>query len=155
MLEHQSAVNQDSDSNSAAKRVLALDIGTRRVGVAVSDELNLTVRPLPSFLRTNWKRFLQIVKQLCSDYNVRLVVIGLPLRFDGSEGTAAQEARRLAKNFSASLQVPVVLQDERLTSHAAEEDLRAQGRSRKSDRTHADSYAAAIILRDYLQTSVW
>lgn len=131
-------------------RLLALDIGTKRVGVAVSDELRLTARPLPALSRTNWKKLLRDVSELCGQLDVEGVVVGLPLRLDGSEGDAAAEARRLARNFGLSLNCPVVLQDERLTSREAESELRAEGRDEGEIKGLVDSQAAVIILRDYL-----
>ncbi|HEY0378817.1 MAG TPA: Holliday junction resolvase RuvX [Pyrinomonadaceae bacterium] len=133
-----------------AGRLLALDLGEKRVGVAVSDELPLTARPLPYLRRTNWKQLLGAVADLLQDFDARALVIGLPLNLDGSEGEAAGNVRRLARNFSLSLHVPVFLQDERLTSREAEESLRAEGHSDESLRERIDSEAAAIILRDYL-----
>jgi putative holliday junction resolvase len=131
-------------------RLLALDIGTKRVGVAVSDELGLTARPLPPLPRTNWKRLLRDVSELCEEFDVKGVVVGLPLRLDGSEGDAAAEARRLARNFGLSLECPVALQDERLTSKEAEAELRRAGHDEKAVKEFVDSRAAEIILRDYL-----
>jgi putative Holliday junction resolvase len=131
-------------------RLLALDLGEKRVGVAVSDELQLTTRRLPALERANWKRLLREVKELLAEFDARALVVGLPLSLDGTEGTAAQGARRLARNFSLSLDVPVYLQDERLTSHEAEESLRAAGHSGEALRQRLDSEAAAIILRDFI-----
>jgi putative Holliday junction resolvase len=135
-------------------RLLALDVGTKRVGVAVSDELRLTVRPLPALARTNWKRLLREVSELCEQFDVEKVVVGLPLRLDGGEGEAATEARRFARNLGLSLRRAVVLQDERLTSKEAEGALRGEGLSEREVKARVDSAAAAIILRDYLECSV-
>ena len=137
----------------ASGRLLALDIGTKRVGVAVSDELGLTARPLPALPRTNWKRLLRDVSELCREFDVKGVVVGLPLRLDGSEGDAAAEARRLARNFGLSLPCPVFLQDERLTSKEAEAELRRAGHAESEIKGLVDSHAAEIILRDYLALS--
>jgi len=136
-----------------AGRLLALDLGEKRVGVAVCDELRLTVRPLPFLRRTNWKQLLGAVADLLQRFDARALVIGLPLNLEGTEGEAAVQARRLARNFELSLHVPVFLQDERLTSREAEASLRAEGHSDESLREQIDSEAAAIILRDYLAQS--
>jgi putative transcription antitermination factor YqgF len=125
-----------------AGRLLALDLGTKRVGVAVCDELRLTTRPRPALARASWKKLLAEVRLLAAELEAVGLVIGLPLSMDGTEGTAATEARRLARNFSLSLQIPVYLQDERLTSREAAELL---GRSHD-----LDSAAAALILQDFL-----
>jgi putative Holliday junction resolvase len=139
-----------NERRQTAGRVLALDLGAKRVGVAVSDELRLTVRPLPPLSRSNWKRLLRAVSELRDSFDVKTVVIGLPLRLDGVEGEAAQEARRIARNFRLSLGVPVELQDERLTSRAAEELLRAEGFDADEISARIDGRAAALILQDYL-----
>jgi putative Holliday junction resolvase len=134
----------------AKGRLLALDLGTKRVGVAVCDELQLTTKPLPPLRRSNWKTLLREISGLRHSFDAQGVVIGLPLNLDGTEGSAAQEARRIARNLSLSLPVPVHLQDERLTSHAAEESLRAEGVSGRALTARIDSEAAAIILLDFI-----
>jgi putative Holliday junction resolvase len=131
-------------------RVLALDLGSKRVGVAVSDELRLSVRPLAAVARTNWKQLLRTLAQLCEQFDVKSVVIGLPLRLDGSEGDAAAEARRIARNLALSLSLDVHLQDERLTSKDAEQRLRGAGLSERQVKERVDSEAAALILSDFL-----
>jgi len=133
-----------------AGRILALDLGTRRTGVAVSDELQITVRPLPSLHLTNWKELLRAVAELVRRFDAKSLVIGLPLSLDGSEGEAAQLALRRAHNFELSLRIPVYLQDERLTSREAEELLRDEGHSVEEIHRKVDSQSAALILRDFL-----
>ncbi len=129
---------------------MGLDLGLKRVGVAVSDELRLTVRPLPAIKRSNWKQLLRTIAELCRQFDVQTVVIGLPLRLDGTAGDAAHEAQRIATNLGLSLHLPVDLQDERLTSQEAEENLRAAGCTIEQIKARVDSEAATIILRDYL-----
>jgi putative Holliday junction resolvase len=131
-------------------RLLALDIGRKRVGVAVSDESRISIRPLPAIQRQSWKKLLQSVTELVHTFDVKGVVLGLPLRLDGSEGDASAETRRLFCNFQASLEVPVFLQDERLTSQAAETKLTAQGKSREEIRRMVDGEAAVLILQDFI-----
>lgn len=144
---------QEKGADSETKgpgRILALDLGTRRVGVAVCDELRLTARALPALQRTSWKRLLLAVSGLCEEFDARMLVIGLSLRLDGTEGDAAAEARRLARNFGLSLAIPIHLQDERLTSREAESALREAGYGPSEIKERVDSEAAAIILRDFL-----
>lgn len=133
-----------------AGRLLALDLGEKRVGVAVSDEMLITVRPLQPLRRTSWKALLRAVASIVQHFDARGVVIGLPLNLDGSEGLAAEEARRHARNFELSLKMPVYLQDERLTSREAEDSLRTAGCSEREVRENVDSQAAVIILRDFI-----
>lgn len=119
--------------------------------MAVSDELRLTVRPLPFIERSSWKRTIKTISQLCTELDVRTVVIGLPLRLDGTEGDAAEEVRRIARNMHATLKIPVEVQDERLTSKEAENLLREKGHDLKAILEHSDSESATLILRDFIQ----
>lgn len=146
--------NAGRDVPAASGRVLALDLGAKRVGVAVSDELRLTVRPLAALAGTNWKRLVKALAELCEKFDVREVVLGLPLRLDGVEGGAASEVRSVARKLELTLRLPVNFQDERLTSKAAEADLRREGLSEREVFANSDSEAAAIILRDYLARTV-
>src|SRR5258707_15406983 len=80
-------------------RLLALDLGAKRIGVAVSDELHITTRPLPVILRQSWKELLRQVAGLVQSFEAKGLVIGLPLRLDGGEGDAAEGVRALAEKF--------------------------------------------------------
>ena len=131
-------------------RILSMDPGTKRCGIAICDEMRVTTRPLPAIQRTSWKNLLKSVKQIVSDYDAKALVIGLPLESDGSESEMSQEARRLARSFSLSLEIPVLLQDERSTSYEAKARLWERGHSMKATRSLVDSEAAAIILSDLL-----
>ena len=133
-------------------RVLAIDIGSKRVGLAISDEMRLSVRTLPALPRTPWKRLLVSLADLCEKFDVKSIVLGLPLRLDGSEGDAAHEARRIARNLELSLKLPLFLQDERLTSKDAETALRADGLNVAEVAKRVDSEAASIILCDFLSS---
>jgi putative Holliday junction resolvase len=118
--------------------------------VAVSDELQITATPLPFIERHSWKDLLRRVASIIEAYDARGLVIGLPLGLDGSDGEAAQEARRLAENFRRSLNVPVYLQDERLTTLAAKEKMRSEGVRTAEIESRVDSESAALILRDFM-----
>lgn len=131
-------------------RLLAIDLGAKRVGVAVSDELRITVKPLPAIERRSWKDFLRRIVALVETYEAGGLVIGLPLRLDGGEGEAAQEARSVADKFQRSLDIPVYLQDERLTTFEAASDLRSAARSEHEINADIDSESAALILRDFI-----
>src|SRR6476619_7334757 len=130
--------------------VLALDIGSKRVGVAVSDSLSISINRLEAIQRTNWKQLLRDVENLALRFDAKTLVIGLPLKLNGSLGDAALATRETALKFARSLKVPVYLQDERLSSAAAEEDLRAAGVRAEEIGKLVDSEAAALILRDFL-----
>ncbi len=137
-------------SKSIAAPVLALDLGQKRVGAAVSDELSISITRLKAIPRTNWKHLLREVDNLIQSFDAQTLVIGLPLRLNGSTGDAALEIRSVARKFARSLKVPVYLQDERLSSTEAEENLRADGHRGTDVSRLVDSEAAAIILRDFL-----
>lgn len=137
-------------SVATAGRLLALDLGARRVGVAVSDELRLSVRPLPPIARVGWKKLLGEIVALCRSFDAKGVVVGLPLNLDGTEGEAAADARRVARNLALSLRLPVHLQDERLTSRDAEQSLRSEGVTEREVAARIDGEAAALILNDFL-----
>ena len=130
--------------------VVALDLGEKRVGVAISDSLLISITRLGALPRTSWKQLLQDVDNLVRHYDAQTVVIGLPLNLNGSDGEAALEARRLALNFARSLNVPVYLQDERLSSVEAEQNLRLEGHKAEQVYARVDSEAAAVILGDFL-----
>lgn len=130
--------------------VLALDLGKKRVGAAVSDALSISINRLDVIPRTNWKQLLRDVENLARRFDAQTVVIGLPLKLNGSTGDAAVSARETALKFARSLKLPVYLQDERLTSSEAEENLRTAGVPADEIPRRVDSEAAALILRDFL-----
>jgi putative Holliday junction resolvase len=130
--------------------VLGLDLGEKRVGAAVSDALSISINRLDVIPRTNWKQLLRDVENLARRFDAQTVVIGLPLKLNGSAGDAAAAAREIALKFARSLKLPVYLQDERLTSREAEENLRMAGVQVDQIPRRVDSEAAALILRDFL-----
>ena len=142
----------ESSQNSVAApgRLLAIDLGSKRVGVAVSDELRMTAKPLDFIQRRSWKDLLSRVAAIIDAYDARGLVIGLPMNLDGSEGAAATEAKRVAENFRRSLNVPVFLQDERLTTFAARSEMQLTGMKSEEIEDRVDSESAAVILRDFM-----
>jgi putative holliday junction resolvase len=142
--------NQDILSLSSQGRIIALDIGTKKIGVAVCDELQITTRPLSLIKRKSWKELLKQIISLIEEFDAVALVLGLPYNFDGTECEMSQEARRLHRNFSLSLNVPVFLQDERLTSKSAQQDLYDEGLEMKEILKKIDSQAATIILSDFI-----
>jgi putative Holliday junction resolvase len=132
--------------------ILALDLGDKLVGAAVSDDRLVTINRLPPLKRSNWKRLLQDVVTLIRRYDAQTVVIGLPLRLDGAAGDAAGKARQVATNLAKSIEQPVYLQDERLTSFEATENLKTEGHKPDEISALVDGEAAALILRDFIQT---
>jgi putative Holliday junction resolvase len=145
-------MNQHQAFSKLAGPVLALDLGDKLVGAAVSDERLVTINRLTPLKRSNWKTLLQDVVTLIQRYDAQTVVIGLPLRLDGTSGEAAKNARHIATNLARSIQQPVYLQDERLTSFEAMENLKAEGHKLDEISALIDGEAAAMILRDFIQT---
>ena len=131
--------------------ILALDLGEKLVGAAVSDDRLITIKRLPPLKRSNWKRLLQEVVTLIKRYDAQTVVIGLPLNLDGTTGPPAAKARQVATNLARSIQQPVFLQDERLTSFEAMGNLKAEGYKPEDIPGLIDGEAAAMILRDFIQ----
>ena len=130
-------------------RFIALDPGTKRIGVAVCDETQSVCRPLVTIQRTSWKKDLEYVKQLLAEYDAKALIVGLPYNFDGSESEMTAFARDMADKLKLSLYLPVILQDERASSFEARGRLWAQGKTTKETR-HVDAEAAAVILEDFL-----
>lgn len=144
------AVFTDVFDVPAEGRILAMDPGTKRCGIAVCDDLRVTTRPLSFIERTSWKKLLSKISQIVSEFDAKALVIGLPLESDGSESVMSQEARSMARKFALSLPIPVFLQDERVTSYEAKRRLWESGVDLKEARKLVDSEAAAIILADFL-----
>ena len=134
----------------SGSRILALDYGTKRIGVALSDELGWTAQPLETFERRTLDRDVAHVASLVQAHAVGEVVLGFPLQLDGREGPAIQAMRHFAVHLEQGLPVPLVLWDERLTTKAAEDLLIAADVSRKKRKGAVDRVAAAILLQSYL-----
>ena len=153
-MQQKDTVNNDEFADisnvPAAGRIVALDPGTKRIGVAICDELCFTTRPLVVITRSSWKKLLDNVKNIIAEFDVTALVIGLPLESDGGESEMSAEARDMARKFSLSLDIPVYLQDERITSYEAKSRLWSEGKSIKQTRESVDAVAAAIILGDFL-----
>ena len=133
-------------------RVLAVDPGSKRVGLALSDPLGITANPLPSLPAEPAATLAERIAGVAREREADRVVVGLPRRLDGSEGPEAAAARRLADAVRAASRLPVSLYDERLTSAAAERALIAQGVRRARRRELSDQVAASLILRSYLDS---
>ena len=131
-------------------RVLAVDLGSKNIGTAISDELGLTVRPVETIRRSSDKLDVSRLKSFVENLDAKAVVVGLPLRMDGTLGDAANAATRFAEKLRARLEVPVFMQDERLSSYEAEQMMSERGFSRSKRKARSDEFAAMIILEDYL-----
>jgi putative pre-16S rRNA nuclease len=135
----------------ATGRLLAVDWGERRIGLALSDERQVIARPLVTLTRRPGKRFpMRRLITLAREHAVRGVVVGLPLTADGTEGGAAREARALARDIGRQAGLPVALWDERFTTARALRTARATGRPPRAQRAIVDALAAAVLLQHYL-----
>ncbi len=160
--------------NATKGRVLAIDYGRRRLGLAVSDDGRMVARPIPTLERVNRRADVARLRRIVREQGVAQLVVGLPLRLDGTAGDMALEAREFAGRMAKALRLPVALVDERLTSWEAMEGTgasytkRSFGGSRRTrgdaagagrgaySKAHGapdgvDSQAAALILEEYLR----
>ncbi len=131
-------------------RVLGLDVGDRRIGVALSDPLGLTAQRLMVMERRGGAHDLEMVHDLVMQHAVQAVVVGLPLTMRGARGPQAQKVEGFAEGLRRRLGIPVHLMDERLTTVQGERMLRATGASRRRRKERIDQVAAQLILQDYL-----
>jgi putative Holliday junction resolvase len=133
-------------------RILALDHGTRRVGVAVSDELHLIAQPLEYIVPEPFADFLTRLKEILREKEIGLIVIGLPRNMDGSYGPAALKVQEFAAALKDAVTVPLQLWDERLTTTQAQKYLIQGGVRRDQRKEKVDKTAAAILLQSYLDS---
>lgn len=133
-------------------RIMALDPGTKRIGVALSDEMGWIAQPLETFERRSEEADVAHIRQLVERHAVRQVVMGLPLRLDGRAGPEAERIKRFIEKLEAALPVPVVAWDERLTTRSAEDLLIGANVSRRKRKGTVDRVAAAILLQSYLES---
>lgn len=131
-------------------RILAIDYGTKNLGLAVSDPLGLTAQGLPTLRRANRRADLARIRELVEACEVERIVVGHPLHLKGYASARAREAERFAAWLRRDLKLPVELFDERLTSAEAERLLRIAGTSRRQRRAAVDRIAATLILQTYL-----
>jgi putative Holliday junction resolvase len=131
-------------------RVLGVDQGARRVGLALSDPGRIISSPLETLPMESESALVGRLLRLCREKDVTTVVIGLPLSADGSEGPGCARARRIAMKVSDA-GIPAELVDESWSSRDAEQVLREMGKNRRTAREKVDAIAASLILRDYLE----
>ena len=135
-----------------AQRILAIDYGRKRIGLALSDELGLTAQPHATITRTNRKNDLRRLRDICRKHAVRRILVGHPLHITGEAGEMAEEAAVFAARLKKEIGVEVELVDERLTTWEAHQTM-AEVKSPRRKRAGAavDDVAAAVLLRDYLE----
>lgn len=133
-------------------RILALDHGTVRIGVAVSDELKMLAHPVEHIPADPFPDFLERLKVLIREKEVELVVVGMPRNMDGSYGEAAAKVRSFVTVLREAVQVPIRTWDERLTTVQAQRGMRQGGRKGGDARDRIDAAAAAVLLQGYLDS---
>jgi putative Holliday junction resolvase len=132
-------------------RILALDFGSKNIGLAVSDELGLTAQGLPTLRRSNKRSDLDHLRRIIRQFGVSELVMGLPLRMSGSEGTQAERVQAFAEQLRRKFKLPVHLFDERLTSVEANRVLRETDMSIQRRAQVVDQLAAVLILQSFLE----
>jgi putative Holliday junction resolvase len=145
---------------SAPGVILAIDYGKKRLGLALSDEFGITSRPFATWTRINRRRDLARLRELVGKEKIRRIIVGLPLRLNGTPSEMSEEARSFGLRVEKAIGLPVEMVDERLSSWEAQETIirndpgkrsrSASGRNESKKTNAIDDVAAAIILRDYL-----
>lgn len=138
-------------TNAPPKRVLGLDVGSKRIGIAISDPLGITAQGLETLQRQNKRLDFERLTKLAQDYEVGEVVVGLPLRMSGAEGIQAEKMQVFAEELRRRLQIPVHLWDERLTSAEANRLLRETDMSIRRRGQVVDQMAAVLILQSWME----
>ena len=131
-------------------RILGLDYGSRRIGVAISDELGMTAQGLATVTRRNRERDLDALAALVRTWGVEKIVVGYPVRLDGTEGIQCEKVKRFCRILQSRFALPVMRWDETLTTKEAEELLSATHARRKKRKEAVDRVAACLILQGYL-----
>ena len=130
--------------------MLALDVGKRRIGLAISDELGLTARGIETLQRTRIRDDLAALQQIATHWNIHTLLVGKPLHMSGDESRQSEYTREFAERLSKFVNLPVVFWDERLSSREAERLLREGGASLLQSRQEVDRMSAILILESYL-----
>ena len=132
--------------------LLGIDWGEKRIGLAFADELGLAY-PLPAAIARSQKMRLQQIEQLIEDRKIDAIVVGYPINMNGSVGFKAQQVDAFIKLLEGRFRLPVHRIDERLSSHAVEQGLRAQKKQVDRRSGEVDSLAASLILQDYIEAN--
>ncbi len=131
-------------------RILGIDYGTTRIGLAVSDALNITAQPIGYIPNENPEQISKKLTEILQKWDIRTAIIGLPLNMNGTEGLLAPEIREFGKKIQADHNIPVEFVDERLTSREVDRLMIDNGVRRKKRKQKRDTLAAVLILQNYL-----
>lgn len=143
-------IRAQSGPDARPARILAIDYGRKRIGLALSDELGLTAQPLATLVRANRRDDSRRLRDICRRHSVARILVGHPLHLTGAPGEMADEAARFAARLKKELGIAVELMDERLTTWEADQLMAESKSSSRRKRTHTDDVAAAVLLREYL-----
>jgi putative Holliday junction resolvase len=156
--------SQKKSAHAPGHSIVAIDYGRARIGLAIAEADSALPRPLLTLKRVNRNEDMRRLRELVREHGVGQIVVGLPLRLDGTRGEMAEEATRFAARVRKQLNLPVIMLDERLTSWEAERLLEEQGGhflrdaktaqkrgKRENARISVDAVAAAVILKEYLE----
>lgn len=141
-------------SSELEHRILGIDFGNKRIGVAVSAPMNLFASPLETIDCKNIEATLARLKLLCEEYQVQTIVLGLPKHISGREGDIAKQARTFGQKLAEATQCQIVFEDERYTSMIAEQSMRESGKSPSRNKAQIDQTAACLILESYLKRNI-
>lgn len=130
------------------ERVLALDVGDKRIGVAVSDPFFLFATGLKVIVRENDNKALEEIKEICQTYKIKKIIVGLPYNMDGSIGAQAKKTVKFTEKLESDFEI--IYRDERLTSFEAEEMLKKENKKYTKNKGLVDIKAACIILQSYI-----
>jgi putative holliday junction resolvase len=144
--------SEKGKSDGSTGRILGLDVGSRRIGIAVSDPLGITAQGLETLQRRNKRHDLAALEQVIRGYAVREIVVGLPLRMSGAEGTQSEKMQVFAEELRKRFRLPVHLWDERLTSAEANRLLRETELSIEKRAKAVDRMAAVLILQGWMES---
>lgn len=133
-------------------RVLGIDFGDRKIGLAISDRLWITAQPLASYRRGTEKEDEKYFKALIAEYEITEIIVGMPLRMDGSSGTRAEKTREFARWLEQILNLPILFWDERLTTKQANKILSQRKIATRVKKNIEDQISAMIILSTYLES---
>lgn len=136
------------------ERVMGLDYGSKTIGVAISDELGLTAQPFETIERSGenkLRRSLARISEIVKEKNIRKIVVGLPVNMSGENGERVDLTLAFVEKLKSRVDVPIIMQDERLTTIEADEILDESGVKKKDRKQFIDQIAAGIILREYME----
>jgi putative holliday junction resolvase len=145
------AESAEAKTNTEAQRVLAIDYGRKRIGLALSDELGLTAQPLATIVRSNRRDDTKRLREICANYQVTRILVGHPVHITGEASEMADEAARFAARIEKATGIQTELVDERLTSWEAKQTMTETKSPTRRKNEDIDAIAAAVLLRDYLE----